>query len=1000
MKIMQGNLNRSRTATDLLEQLRREKNVDILILSEQHRDKDEEGWYSDNLGTAAIYVPERGRCPIDDHGVGTGYVWVRSRGITYVSCYFTPNELIADFQKKLNEMEDTLLDIGGAVVVAGDFNAKAPEWGMQRPDSRGKRILEMTARLDLVVINIGNTSTFRRPGYSETIPDVTFASTDVAARIADWTVIEDYTGSDHQYITFEVLRDRTPTHRPDICRLPRWNYEKMDKSRFTAELRRGIDSINNQHQHLEGQEAAETRVHETMLLIQRACNASMPRKRSPRNRQPVYWWTQEIAELRSNCLRLRRRAQRARGRPEATLRSAEHLAAKKTLRAAIKESKKEKWWSMIDDVDQDPWGLGYKIVTKKLGTLSSPTMDAVTMNGIVDALFPDHPERARTAKDTIDTQDVPLFTKEELLRATNSLKCRKAPGLDGISTEILKFTAQTCPNLLLDMYNCCLMSGVFSARWKEARLVLIRKPKGNVNTASSFRPLCMLDTAGKLLEKLLQPRILSEIRKAGDLTENQHGFRKGHSTLNAVQKVVQTAENAQNGNPRSRRVTLLVTLDVKNAFNSMSWHEALGALREKFLLSGYLMRMMESYLSDRTIRYTTDEGQRTKRLSAGAAQGSIMGPMLWNAAYDSLLRMEMPEGATLVGYADDVAVLITERTVETAQLTLNIAMRKVSQWMTENRLSIATPKTEITLLTRKRIDTILPIQIGETHIKTSPCLKYLGVTLDTKLTFWPHIQRVTEKASQMTTALSRLMANVRGPRPAKRRLLMAVTHSVLLYGSEVWAQALRIKSYRRRISAVQRRGALRVASAYRTVSEPATLVIASVIPIDLLAFERQEIWNDRESQDRALRKRQARQKTLERWQERWSTDTRGRWTARLIPQVENWVRRRHGEVSYYLTQFLSGHGYFNKYLHKMAKVNDPSCIYCEAVDDAHHTFFECPHWERRRAQVAIALGEFLPDSVVGRMLQDQTSWDTVSHYVESLLREKRRDMEHLQHQSA
>ena len=96
----------------------------------------------------------------------------------------------------------------------------------------------------------------------------------------------------------------------------------------------------------------------------------------------------------------------------------------------------------------------------------------------------------------------------------------------------------------------------------------------------------------------------------------------------------------------------------------------------------------------------------------------------------------------------------------------------------------------------------------------------------------------------MTSALSRLMANINGPRPSKRRLLMSVTQSILLYGSEIWANALKKKVYRKRIriAGVQYRGALRIACSYRTVSEPAALVIAGIIPIDLLALERRSIF--------------------------------------------------------------------------------------------------------------------------------------------------------------
>ena len=95
--------------------------------------------------------------------------------------------------------------------------------------------------------------------------------------------------------------------------------------------------------------------------------------------------------------------------------------------------------------------------------------------------------------------------------------------------------------------------------------------------------------------------------------------------------------------------------------------------------------------------------------------------------------------------------------------------------------------------------------------------------MDTRMTFWPHIRGAAERAALKTAALARLMGNTKGPRPSVRRLLMTVTHSILLYGAEIWADATRIEKYRKKIAVVQRRGALRIACAYRTVSETAVL---------------------------------------------------------------------------------------------------------------------------------------------------------------------------------
>ena len=192
-------------------------------------------------------------------------------------------------------------------------------------------------------------------------------------------------------------------------------------------------------------------------------------------------------------------------------------------------------------MNRDPWGLGYKIVTRKLGAFAREgPQDAERIQNIVDALFPSHPVR-EIERETIEPAEIPIFSEDELILAADSLQTEKAPGPDGIPAEVLKAVARTHPQLLLCMFNICLRAGVFCSRWKRARLVLISKGKGDANSPASYRPLCMLDTAGKVLEKLIKPRLLQAIKDSGDLSDRQYGFRKGRSTVDAINTLVASA---------------------------------------------------------------------------------------------------------------------------------------------------------------------------------------------------------------------------------------------------------------------------------------------------------------------------------------------------------------------------------------------------------------------------------------------------------------------------
>lgn len=101
------------------------------------------------------------------------------------------------------------------------------------------------------------------------------------------------------------------------------------------------------------------------------------------------------------------------------------------------------------------------------------------------------------------------------------------------------------------------------------------------------------------------------------------------------------------------------------------------------------------------------------------------------------------------------------------------------------------------------------------------------------------------------------MIYVNGPNPSKRKMLLSTAQSIMLYGAEIFADVLS-KEYRRKpLLDVQINGALGIASCYRTVSADATLIIAGVIPIDLLAIERKLIYTRKHETDKKKMKREA-----------------------------------------------------------------------------------------------------------------------------------------------
>ena len=166
--------------------------------------------------------------------------------------------------------------------------------------------------------------------------------------------------------------------------------------------------------------------------------------------------------------------------------------------------------------------------------MPEPPRDSEMMESIVTSLFPDHPGRKEGVISV--EEEITTSTVHEPNTTVQSTGTRKAPGPDGIPTEVNGTIAKERPYLLLNMFNVCLLAGVSGQRCKVKRLVLLDKAKGPPITSSSYRPLCMLDNARKVLKKLLRARLRAAVSLTGNLSQSQHCFRKGRSTIGAIKE--------------------------------------------------------------------------------------------------------------------------------------------------------------------------------------------------------------------------------------------------------------------------------------------------------------------------------------------------------------------------------------------------------------------------------------------------------------------------------
>ena len=645
--------------------------------------------------------------------------------ITICNIYINPQQTFTQ-----RDLEQLVEQLPKPYILTGDFNSHNTLWydNWTEPDANGRTVENFVLENDLNILDEDEHTyeQFRADGtlYRAHI-DLTLITPDLQPDL-DWTTLDDNGNSDHLPIQITINKSY------DFDTFTRWNFKKADwdKYRQLAIFDKPIQDFSTIN------ELADYIVQ----TINYAGEEAIGKIKIEKGKTPKPWWN-------SACKQATKNKKKAYRKFKTTPNTENHIAYKKANAIAvrtIRQSKKESWEKFLASINsytsaKDVWGkinaLKGKNKNKSVSSIKTADNKIIDQKGEIATELGKHFQNISNGQNSseafknfrennennidFDTDAPRVYNLAiKLTELKNILKTSKdtSPGLDGIPYIMIRQLPEESLKFLLDFYNRIFINHDFPEQWKAAVIIPILKPGKDATKTSSYRPIALISCLSKILEKILNKRLMWYLEKHNLIDKSQCGFRQGRSTTDHTTRLTSDIQEALVNN----EYHISIFLDLEKAYDSV-WKQVILNQLLKLDIKGHLAFYIKNFLENRSIKVKVGNFLSDNFvLDLGVPQGSSLSVTLFLIAVNTILNF-LPQNIQKSLFVDDCRISFRETSIGTTTIKrIQSILNNLEQWASQTGFKFAEGKSEILICTRKQISVPpnLELSLGNKKLKT------------------------------------------------------------------------------------------------------------------------------------------------------------------------------------------------------------------------------------------------------------------------------------------